>query len=559
MPTKKPKDSAPASVSVGVPAKEASSGILNRVAPAPASTDSVPPPAGKPSGLPQATPRSWRNLLIMGQRGAMQSCAANVALILTHEPAWQTKNAAGESVCLLAYDEFVGDIIATAPPPWPADICPQKPKIGDWSEEDMIRCGVWLARSDHRLVASAQAIKEGVRIVAARRTVHPLRDWLAELGKRWDGVSRVDEFFIEHGGAEDSLYTRAASAIMFNGAVARAFEPGAKFDCMVVIEGEQGWRKSSAVRELASEEWFLETNVELGANKDSYQDTRRKWIVEVGEMDGITRAEVGRVKFQITKRVDRYRPSYGTASIDFPRQFILVGTINPIAGSGYLKDETGARRFYPVKLTRAFDIAKLRKVRDQLWAEAVVRYLEGEKPYTERGDVLAIHREQTEERRQAHPLETPAAAWLAKLSAKRKWEGITTYDLLTEGLGHDPARLTRSEEMTAATILRVCGWTYTWRPCESTDHAATTRPRRYRHPDAEMPKAVPLPKPKMPSVTQARGPYAKGEQVLPEPANSDRAITESLKNQATSSPKSNGAHPSDSRGKLLPLKPKEPK
>ena len=144
---------------------------------------------------------------------------------------------------------------------------------------------------------------------------------------------------------------------------------------MLIFEGVQGIGKSSAAAILALDPaWFTDDIRDLGT-KDSAQDLRGKWIVELAELSALKRGEVERIKGFISRRVDHYRPSYGRRSEDFGRQCVFIGSTN---ASAYLNDETGARRFWPVKVGK-IDLTALRQDVEQLWAEAMVAYRAGER------------------------------------------------------------------------------------------------------------------------------------------------------------------------------------
>jgi len=190
-------------------------------------------------------------------------------------------------------------------------------------------------------------------------------------------------------------------------AVARVFKPGCKADHALILEGPQGALKSTAAATLALEPaWFADEIADLGT-KDSAQDLRGKWIIELGELSAMRRGEVERVKAFLSRREDHYRPSYGPRSQDFPRQCVFIGTTN---ADTYLADETGGRRFWPVKVG-AIKIDALSRDREQLWAEAVVAYRQGERWWLER-EVEDAAREEQEERRIDDPWEQHVLAWL---------------------------------------------------------------------------------------------------------------------------------------------------
>jgi hypothetical protein len=205
---------------------------------------------------------------------------------------------------------------------------------------------------------------------ARRRSFHPVRDYLDEAQSAWDGKARLDRLLIDYGGAKDSPFNRAASALPLIAAVRRIRNPGAKFDEMAVLESAQGKNKSSALEVLAIRpEWFTDSLPLNADNKRTIEAVTGKLIVECADLHGMGNADVDHVKAQLSRQVDRARLAYGRLTTERPRQFVIYGTAN---ADNYLRDRTGNRRFWPVKVDR-FDLDRLRADLQQLWGEAACR------------------------------------------------------------------------------------------------------------------------------------------------------------------------------------------
>jgi len=212
-------------------------------------------------------------------------------------------------------------------------------------------------------------------LLAHRNAYHPVRRYLSAL--EWDGVPRLDGWLIEAFGARGPAeYLNAVSRKVLVAAVMRVFEPGCKFDYVLVLEGFQGKGKSMALGSLAGQAWFTDSLGEI-LHKDVVDQMTGKWIIELAELASVSKSDVESVKAFISRQVDRVRPPYGRRSMDFPRQGIFIGSTN---NSEYFNDETGNRRFWPVVVT-CVKRKWLASVKDQLWAEAVVRYQLGETVY----------------------------------------------------------------------------------------------------------------------------------------------------------------------------------
>ncbi|MBB3592640.1 hypothetical protein FHX08_002984 [Rhizobium sp. BK529] len=224
-----------------------------------------------------------------------------------------------------------------------------------------------LARAQGR-EPSKDNIVDALVLIGERRAYHPVHDYLA--GLQWDGKPRIDTWLVDYFGAEDTALNRAFGRKILCAAVRRVRDPGCKFDHMLVVEGPQGIGKSSAILALCHDsDWFTD-QLEIGADaKVTIEKTAGRWILEMPELDGLSRRDTNRVKSFVPTQEDSARLSYGRFRSDRKRQFILFGTTNE---SRYLTDTTGNRRFWIVRATAA-DPAGIAAARDQLWAEAAER------------------------------------------------------------------------------------------------------------------------------------------------------------------------------------------
>jgi hypothetical protein len=228
---------------------------------------------------------------------------------------------------------------------------------------------IWLTIDERfKFRATAEFFRVVVNNAARRNAFHPVRDYLD--GLKWDGVQRLDRWLLKYAGAQDTEFIRAVGAITLIAAVRRVRKPGCKFDEMLILESAQGKDKSEMLKALAIQENWFSDDVPLNADgKKVIEQLMGKWIVEAAELSGMRKADVEHLKALLSRQVDRGRMAYGRATTEQPRQSIIIGTTN---SPKYLKDLTGNRRFWPVKVANV-DLTALKRDRDQLWAEAASR------------------------------------------------------------------------------------------------------------------------------------------------------------------------------------------
>jgi len=377
----------------------------------------------------------WERKLIVDEHGRPKNLLANVYAILAGSPEW-----AG----VLALNEARGEIEMVNPAPHVDHEGPWT--LRTWTDQDDTLAAIWIQRR-YRIGVKPDVVATAVGAIASQRRYNPLTREIAAL--TWDGVARLDTWLTRYCCAEDTPYTRAVGACWLRGAMGRAFAPGVKFDTALILEGEQGAGKSTVFAILGGA-YFSD---ELGDLKD--KDTKlsigRSWIIEIAELSTLNRHEVEQVKQFLSKTTDNYRPVWGRRPIDVPRRCVFGGSTNR---SDYLRDETGARRFWPVKCPAEIDLEGLRRDRDQLLAEA----LDGWKRLGKAGielprELRAAQREETEQRRQVDAWEDPVRAYLTNKTS------ASVGDVLEDALDLKKDRWGRSEQMRLASVMVALGWT----------------------------------------------------------------------------------------------------
>jgi len=404
---------------------------------------------------PAARP-AWANRLRLDLSGTPERNEANVIMALNSDPAF-----AG----MIAFDEFRQEVTVLGALPWDeTEAAYPRP----WDDADDIRAAEWLQQREVNV--PPMVVGRSVGAVARDIRVHPVRTYLQSL--IWDGTLRLESWTSTYLGAAPTDLTHAMGGLWLISAVARIFRPGVKADHMLILEGEQGARKSTALKILAGEDWFTDELPDLGS-KDAAIHMQGIWIVEIAELDAIGRAEVSRIKAFLTRTTDRFRPPYGRHTVEIKRQCVFAGTVNP---DTYLRDETGNRRFWPIRCGD-IDVEDLARDRDQLWAEAVHRFKSGAIWWIEDKDLLKAARDEQDKRYQSDAWDGLIDHWLTheKRSVNRGYAGfddwqdeeferaeplsnVSVGEILADAIGIEPARWTKPDQMRAGSWLKSRNW-----------------------------------------------------------------------------------------------------
>jgi hypothetical protein len=313
---------------------------------------------------------------------------------------------------------------------------------------------------------------DAVKSLALEHCFDPVCDMLAEAETEWDGVARLDTMAVKYFNAEDTPFNRMAVRKMMIALPRRARQPGCKFDTILVLEGPEGWNKSSAFNKLVGDENFTDQRVIGATEKEVQEQLRGKWLQESAELDGMKKAEVNQVKGFASRRFDRARAAYDRAVTNQPRLCINVGTTK---GDQYLQSQTGSRRWLPMKVLAPIDLEKLQRDRLQLFGEAATYETAGE-PITLLESLWPDAALAQEARRVSDPWEDilvnmPAVLNLfnPELPGMELMQIIHTAGtddndfvssaaLLTHVLGIQNAQQTSAHTMRLATVMKKLGW-----------------------------------------------------------------------------------------------------
>jgi predicted P-loop ATPase len=374
----------------------------------------------------------WLNEWVTDERGQPHPNLANCLIALRRDPALNQA---------LAFDEMERSVIVVGALPGHG---PDHRRLLDDASVGRIQ--------EHlQLIGLRRISRETVQRAVEQRArdecaFHPVREYLA--GLSWDGKPRIDSWLSDYLGAEANEYHARIGQMFLVAMVARVMEPGCKADYMVILEGPQGAKKSTACSVLG-DPWFSDGLPDISGGKDALLHLRGRWLIEVAEMHAMSSGEAGQLKAFITRRVERYRPPYGHNEVVEPRQCVFIGTTNK---SVYLRDPTGGRRFWPVKVGQ-IAIDKLARDRDQLLAEAAKLYHERVRWWPDRAFEAEHIAPQQELRYEHDPWEEKIADYL-----DGKVE-VTVGDVGSCALHIEDRRLTTKEVHRITDILERRDWT----------------------------------------------------------------------------------------------------
>jgi putative DNA primase/helicase len=326
------------------------------------------PDGGEPEAV--ATPPaddSWLKDLEVDKYGKYHKTTNNINLILANDPLLKGR---------FRYNLFTKRELVVGQLPWRKVTKDTRYVMG----VDMI--GIRTYMETVYGIYHAQKVNDCLNHYIYKNAFHPVRDYLSRLV--WDGTERIDTVMIDYLGAEDTPYTRTVTRKTLIAAVARIMDPGCKFDYVLTLVGPQGVGKSTIIKKLGKE-WYCE-NLTTVQGKDAAELLQGVWLMEMGELAGLKKAEVEVIKNFISRQEDSFRAAYAEKKETHPRQCIFIGTTN---NREFLRDQTGNRRFWPVEISinePEFSVHEDLQgwIIDQLWAEAVEAYKKGEKLYLDK-------------------------------------------------------------------------------------------------------------------------------------------------------------------------------
>ena len=315
-------------------------------------------------------------------------------------------------------------------------------------DSDYVDIRMILERNDYE--PNAKDVPACVLRAAEDSAYNPVADYLSNLV--WDGKHRIERWLPVVFEADDTEINRAFGKMFLIAAVARALNPGCQVDTMLIIEGDQGIRKSTAMAELFGAD-FVNGSIQKFTGSDVGLAMQGVWAVDLGELSAFKGTAVQTIKNFITLRTDSYRPPWGRHFIKRPRRIVFVGSTNE---DSYLNDATGARRFWPFH-ARKVHIDRLRDNRDQLWAEAVHCFKAGEQWWIDKGSHLDQLAQHVQSERYKEDVWAQAIDIFLNLSETKIRGCVTANEILTH-LAIAADRKNADTEARVTDHLRVRGW-----------------------------------------------------------------------------------------------------
>lgn len=416
---------------------------------------------------------NWMEKLARTQKGEIQKTTSNIMLILENDRELKGK---------IVLDEFASRGMAMGALPWNGDT---EPRL--WTDVDS--AGVRDYLENHYRITGTNKIDDALSLISFKHRINQVADYLYSL--KWDGNPRIDTLLHDYLGAVQNVYTAAVMRKSLVAAVARAVKGATKWDYMPILVGPQGCGKTTFLTKLGKD-WYCDS-LEDFSGKDAKEIIQGQWIVEVGELTAMNRAETIAVKQFMSKKDDVYRAAYGRHSERYPRRCVFFGTTNE---PQFLRDVTGNRRFWPITCMDKIKPTKnvwtdLEDEVDQIWAEAVARFTVGEELFL-KGEALKISEEAQERYREVNDKEGLISAYLEKpvppnwddmdLGQRRQFlngnldvkdelvqrDRICALEIWCECLGGDARRMQRRDSVEINNVLSVLP-----------DWVRVSTPRRY--------------------------------------------------------------------------------
>jgi predicted P-loop ATPase/5S rRNA maturation endonuclease (ribonuclease M5) len=311
----------------------------------------------------------------------------------------------------------------------------------EWADEDTRDFMDFCQDDLHLHSMTEHTAFQSVSIYANRNKRNEVKDWLDSI--TWDGQPYISDFLVSAFGCPDTDYVRAVSRNFWLSMTARAIHPGVQVDTMLILEGKQGSRKTSALRAIGGR-WYSTMNAAAGT-LDFFQILQGTLLVEIEELSSFSNAETRTIKRVVATPVDRFRRSYGRFVKTYPRKCVFVGSTNEYR---YLKDFTGARRFWPVKV-KGINLEFVKRIRDQCFAEAYERVKKGEIWYDMPEEETL---EEQESRRRRDPWEEVMGEY-----CKTKYD-VKVADIITNCLHMEIAKADAKTALRIENILTMWGW-----------------------------------------------------------------------------------------------------